>query len=119
MLTGCLAATPSSAQSPCSITINAGDEGNVTSKVGAVVTICLPLNSGTGYSWQVRLDSTATALQPTSTYKRNGTMPGSAGLTHFTMKPQNPGDYTLAFSLVPPGMNRPEAGHAFVTLHVQ
>ena len=109
----------SSAQSTCSITLKAGEEGNVTSKRGETVTICLPLNSGTGYSWQVQVGGDAMTLQPTSTFERSGTMPGASGVTRFTMKPQTPGDYTLVFMLVPPGVTGAEVGRAFVGLHIQ
>ena len=115
----CLAALPSSAQSPCSITLNVGEQGDVTSKRGDVVTVCLPLNSGTGYSWQLQVGGDAMTLQPTSTFERSGTMPGASGVTRFTMKPQSPGDYTLVFMLVPPGATGAEAGRAFFGLHVQ
>src|SRR6516225_1004004 len=57
-----LGATSSPAQSTCSITLKAGEEGNVTSKRGETVTICLPLNSGTGYSWQVQVGGDAMTL---------------------------------------------------------
>jgi predicted secreted protein len=113
-----LGAASSSAQSTCSITLNAGEEGNVTSKRGETVTICLPLNSGTGYSWQVQVGGDATTLQPTPTYERSGTMPGSSGFTRFTMKPQTPGDYTLIFMLVPPGATGAEVGRAFAGLKI-
>ena len=114
-----LGATSSPAQSTCSITLKAGEEGNVTSKRGETVTICLPLNSGTGYSWQVQDGGDAMTLQPTSTFERGGTMPGASGTTRFTMKPQTPGDYTLVFMLVPPGVTGAEVGRAFVGLHIQ
>ena len=58
-------------------------------------------------------------LQPTSSFERNGTMPGASGVTRFTMKPQTPGDYTLVFMLVPPGVTGAEIGRAFVGLHIQ
>jgi predicted secreted protein len=114
-----LAALPSWAQSPCNITLNAGEEGNVTAKRRDVVTVCLPLNSGTGYSWQLQTGGDTTTLQPTSAFERSETMPGARGAMRFTLKPQNPGDYTLVFSLVPPGANRAEAGLALFGLHVQ
>ena len=114
-----LAVNSSSAQSTCSIRLNAGEEGNVTAKRGEVVTICLPLNSGTGYSWQVQDGGDAMTLQPTSTFERGGTMPGASGTTRFTMKPQTPGDYTLVFMLVPPGSTGAELGRAFVGLKIQ
>ena len=114
-----LGAASASAQSTCSITLNAGEEGNVTSKRGETVTVCLPLNSGTGYSWQVQVGGDAMTLQPTPTFERNGTMPGASGFTRFTMKPQTPGDYTLVFMLVPPGVTGAEIGRAFVGLHIQ
>ena len=114
-----LAALPSWAQSPCNITLNAGEEGNVTTNRGDVVTVCLPLNSGTGYSWQLLNRGDATILQATSTFERGGTMPGARGVTRFAMKPQSPGDYTLIFMLVPPGVNTAEAGRAVFGLHVQ
>jgi len=114
-----LAINSPSAQSTCSISLNAGEEGNVTAKRGEVVTICLPLNSGTGYSWQVQDGGDAMTLQPTSTFERGGTMPGASGTTRFTMKPQTPGDYTLVFMLVPPGSTGAELGRAFVGLKIQ
>jgi len=114
-----LGATSSSAQSTCSITLNAGEEGNVTSKRGETVNVCLPLNSGTGYSWQVQVGGDAMTLQPTPTYERSGTMPGAAGFTRFTMKPQTAGDYTLVFMLVPPVATGAEMGRAFVGIHIQ
>jgi len=46
-------------------------------------------------------------------------MPGASGVTRFTMKPQTPGDYTLVFMLVPPGVTGAEVGRAFVGLHIQ
>jgi len=119
LLLATLAASSSWAQSACSITLNAGEQGDITSKRGDPVTVCLPLNSGTGYSWQVQLGGDSMTLQPTSTFERSGTMPGASGLTRFTMKPANPGDYTLVFMLVPPGMTGAEAGRAFFGLHVQ
>lgn len=109
----------SSAQSTCSIRINAGEEGNVTAKRGEIVTVCLPLNSGTGYSWQLQDGGDALTLAPTSSYERNGTMPGASGTTRFTMKPQTSGDYTLVFMLVPPGSTAVERGRAFVGLKIQ
>jgi predicted secreted protein len=114
-----LAAGSSSAQPTCSITLIAGEQGNVTAKGGDVVTVCLPLNSGTGYSWQVQDGGDAMTLQPTSTFERGGTMPGASGTVRFTVKPQTPGDYTLVFVLVPPGSTGAEAGRAFVGLKVQ
>jgi len=113
-----LAVTSSSAQPACSITLNAGEEGNVASKRGDTVTVCLPLNSGTGYSWQVQVGGDAMTLQPTPTFERSGTMPGASGFTRFTMKPQSPGDYTLVFMLVPPGSTGAEVGRAFVGLKI-
>jgi predicted secreted protein len=119
LLLTCLAITSSSAQSACTITLEAGQQGDITSKPGDVVTVCLPANSGTGYSWQVQMGGDASALQPTSTFQRNGTMPGASGFTKFTMKPQTAGDYTLVFMLVPPGMTGAELGRAFFGLHVK
>ena len=119
LLLTCLAITSSSAQSACSITLNAGEQGDITSKLGEVVTVCLPVNSGTGYSWQLQMGGDASTLQPTSTSERNGTMPGASGVTRFTMKPQAAGDYTLVFMLVPPGMTGAELGRAFFGLHVR
>ncbi len=119
LLLGSLDSSPSLAQSTCSIRLNAGEEGNVTARRGDTVTVCLPLNSGTGYSWNVQDGGDAMTLQPTSTFERNGTMPGASGTTRFTMKPQTPGDYTLVFMLVPPGSGGAEAGRAFVGLKVQ
>jgi len=118
LLLSFLAATPASAQSTCSITINAGEEGNVASKRGDTLTVCLPLNSGTGYTWQVQTGGDAMTLAPTSTFERSGPQPGSSGLMRFTMKPQSPGDYTLVFMLVPPGSTGAEAGRAFVGLKI-
>jgi predicted secreted protein len=115
----CLAPLPSSAQTPCSITLNVGEQGAITSKRGDVVTVCLPLNSGTGYSWQLQVGGDAMTLQPTSAFERSGTMPGASGVTRYTMKPQSPGDYTLVFMLVPPGSTGAEAGRAFFGLHVR
>jgi predicted secreted protein len=114
-----LAISPSSAQSACSIRIKASEEGNVTAKRGETVTVCLPLNSGTGYSWQVQDGGDAVTLAPTSTYERDGTMPGASGTARFTMKPQTAGDYTLVFMLVPPGSTGGEQGRAFVRLKIQ
>jgi len=113
-----LAVTSSSAQPACSITLNAGEEGNVASKRGDTVTVCLPLTSGTGYSWQVQDGGDATTLQPTSAFERNGSQPGAGGLMRFTMKPATPGDYTLVFMLVPPGSTGAEVGRAFVGLKI-
>ena len=119
LLLTCLAMATSSAQSACSVTLKAGEQGEITAKRGDVVTICLPLNSGTGYSWQVQTSGDAKTLQPSSTYERGGTMPGAGGFTRFTMTPQTPGDYTLVFMLLPPGRTAAEAGRATVGLHVQ
>jgi predicted secreted protein len=119
LLLSLFVALPAWTQSPCNITLDAGEEANVTAKRGDVVTVCLPLNSGTGYSWQLQVGTDAMTLQPTSTFERSGTMPGARGLTRFTMKPQRPGDYTLTFRLVPPGANRADAGRASFGLHVQ
>ena len=115
----CLAALPSSAQSPCSITLNVGKQGNVTANRGDGVTVCLPLNLGTGYSWQLQVGGDAMTLKPASTFERSATMPGASAVTRFTMKPQRPGDYTLVFMLLPPGNTGAEAGRAFFGLHVQ
>ena len=114
-----LAALPSVAQSPCNITLNAGEQGDVTAKRGDAVAVCLPLNSGTGYSSQLQVGGDAMTLKPASTFERSGTMPGASGVTRFTMKPQSPGDYTLVFMLVPPGATGAEVGRAFFGLHVQ
>jgi len=114
-----VAIRPSSAQSTCSIRLNAGEQGNVTAKRGETVTVCLPLNSGTGYSWQVQDGGDAMTLQPTSSFERSGTMPGASGIVRFTMKPQTRGDYTLVFRLVPPGSTGAEQGRAFVGLKIQ
>jgi predicted secreted protein len=113
-----LAATSSSAQSGCNITLNVGEQGNITVKRGDTVTVCLPLNSGTGYSWRVQDGGDAMTLQPTSTFERNGPHPGASGLMRFTMKPATPGDYTLVLMLVPPGNTGAEAGRAFFGLKV-
>ena len=67
----------------------------------------------------VEVGGDAMTLQPTSTFERSGTMPGASGVTRFTMKPQTPGDYTLVFMLVPPGVTGAEVGRAFVGLHIQ
>jgi len=114
-----LVVNSSSAQSPCSIRINAGEQGNITAKRGEVVTVCLPLNAGTGYSWQVQDGGDAMTLAPKSTFAPGGTMPGAGGVTRFTMTPQTPGDYTLVFMLVPPGVTGAELGRAFVGLHIE
>jgi predicted secreted protein len=118
LLFACLATT-SSAQTTCSVTLKVGEQADITSARGDVVTVCLPVNSGTGYSWQLQTGGDATARQPTSTYERSGTMPGSPGFTRFTVTPQAAGDYTLVFMLVPPGRTAAEAGRAFVGLHVK
>ena len=118
LLLSFLAATSSSAQSACSVTLNVGEQGNVTAKRGATVTVCLPLTSGTGYSWQVQDGGDAMTLQPTSTFERNGPQPGASGVMRFTMKPATPGDYTLVLMLVPPGNTGAEAGRAFFGLKV-
>ena len=54
LLLSFLAATSSSAQSTCSITLNVGEEGKLSTKRGDTVSVCLPLTSGTGYSWQLQ-----------------------------------------------------------------
>ena len=118
LLLSFLAATSSSAQSACNLTLNVGEQGNVTAKRGDTVTVCLPLNSGTGYSWRVQDGGDAMTLQPTSTFERNGQQPGASGLVRFTMKPATPGDYTLVLMLVPPGNTGAEAGRAFFGLKV-
>jgi len=119
LLLSFLTVTSSSAQSACSITLNVGEQGNITAKRGETVTVCLPLTSGTGYSWQVQDGGDAAALQPTSTFERSGSQPGAGGLTRFTMKPTTPGDYTLVLMLLPPGNTGAEAGRAFFGLKVQ
>ena len=118
LLLSFLAATSSSAQSACNLTLNVGEQGNVTAKRGDTVTVCLPLNSGTGYSWRVQDGGDAMTLQPTSTFERHGQQPGASGLVRFTMKPATPGDYTLVLMLVPPGNTGAEAGRAFFGLKV-
>ncbi len=118
LLLSFLAATSSSAQSACNITLNVGEQGNVTAKRGETVTVCLPLTSGTGYSWKVQDGGDAMTLQPTSTFERNGPQPGASGLMRFTVKPATPGDYTLVLMLVPPGNTGAEAGRAFFGLKV-
>jgi hypothetical protein len=107
LLLSFLVATSSSAQSACNITLNVGEQGNVTAKRGETVTLCLPLTSGD-----------AMTLQPTSTFERNGPQPGASGLMRFTMKPTTPGDYTLVLMLLPPGNTGAEAGRAFFGLKV-
>jgi predicted secreted protein len=118
LLFTCLA-TITSAQATCSVTLKAGEQADITSTHGDAVTVCLPVNSGTGYSWQLQTGGDAKTLQPTSTYERSGTMPGSPGFTRFTMTPQTAGDLALVFTLVPPGRTGAEAGRAFVDLHVR
>jgi predicted secreted protein len=118
LLLSFLAVTSSSAQSACSLTLNVGEQGNLTARRGDTVTLCLPLNSGTGYSWQIQDGGDAATLQPTSTFERNGTQPGASGLVRFTMKPTSPGDYTLVLMLLPPGNTGAEAGRAFFGLKV-
>jgi predicted secreted protein len=118
LLLSFLVATSSSAQSACNITLNVGEQGNVTAKRGETVTVCLPLTSGTGYSWKVQDGGDAMTLQPTSTFERNGPQPGASGLMRFTVKPATPGDYTLVLMLVPPGNTGAEAGRAFFGLKV-
>jgi predicted secreted protein len=118
LLLSFLAATSSSAQSACNITLNVGEQGNVTAKRGETVTVCLPLTSGTGYSWKVQDGGDAMTLQPTSAFERNGPQPGASGLMRFTVKPATPGDYTLVLMLVPPGNTGAEAGRAFFGLKV-
>ncbi len=118
LLLSLIAATSSSAQPACTITLNVGEQGNVSAKRGDTVTVCLPLTSGTGYSWQVQDGGDAMTLQPTSTFERNGPQPGASGLMRFTMKPATPGDYTLIMMLVPPGSTGAEAGRAFFGLKV-
>ncbi len=117
LLFTCLAIN-SSAQTTCSVTLKAGEQANITSTRGAVVTVCLPVNSGTGYSWQIQMGTDAMTPQPAPTNERNGAMPGSPGITRFTMTPQAAGNYALVFMLVPPGRTGAEAGRAFVGLHV-
>jgi Chagasin family peptidase inhibitor I42 len=104
LLLSFLAATSSSAQSACSVTLNVGEQGNVTAK--------------RGYSWQVQDGGDAMTLQPTSTFERNGPQPGASGVMRFTMKAATPGDYTLVLMLVPPGNTGAEAGRAFFGLKV-
>jgi predicted secreted protein len=106
------------AQTACSITLGMGEEGKVTVKKGDQVSVCLPLNSGTGYSWKVQMGGDDFSLQPKATFERNGTQPGAPGFTRFTMQPQMPGDYTLIFMLVPPGQTGVEAGRSFFGLKV-
>ena len=118
LLLASLAVGSSSAQSTCSVSLNAGEQGNVIAKRGDVVTVCLPLNSGTGYSWQVEDGGDAMTLAPTSSYERSGNMPGASGVTRFTMTPRVPGDYTLVFMLVPPGSTGGQRGRAFVGLKI-
>jgi predicted secreted protein len=118
LLLSFLAVTSSSAQSACSLTLNVGEQGNLTARRGDTVTLCLPLNSGTGYSWQIQDGGDAATLQPTSTFERNGTQPGASGLVRFTMKPTSPGDYTLVLMLLSPGNTGAEAGRAFFGLKV-
>jgi len=118
LLLSFLAATSSSAQSTCSITLNVGEAGNVTAKRGDTVTLCLPLTSGTGYSWKIQDGGDVATLQPVSTFERNGQQPGASGLMRFTMKPTTPGDYTLVLMLLPPGNTGAEAGRAFFGLKV-
>jgi predicted secreted protein len=118
LLLSFLAATSSAAQSTCSIRLNVGEEGNVTATRGDTVAICLPLTSGTGYSWQVQDGGDAATLQPTSAFERDGQQPGASGVTRFTMRPAAPGDYTLVFMLVPPGNTGAEAGRVFVGLKI-
>jgi len=118
LLLSFLAATSSSGQSACNITLNVGEQGNVTAKRGETVTVCLPLTSGTGYSWKVQDGGDAMTLQPTSAFERNGPQPGASGLMRFTVKPATPGDYTLVLMLVPPGNTGAEAGRAFFGLKV-
>lgn len=118
----CLAVSASvavAADTTCSITLKPGEEGNLTARGGDTVTVCLPLSSGTGYSWQVQTGGDAFTLQPKSSFERSGPpQPGAAGFTRFTMQPQKPGDYTLVFMLVPPGNTAIEAGRAIVGLKV-
>lgn len=123
-----LAALPSAAQSPaaskpvappaCSITLQSGEEGSLTAKSGDMVSVCLPISSGTGYSWQVQMGSDAFTLDPKPSTERAGTQPGAPAVTRFTMKAAGPGDYTLIFMLLPPGNSGAEAGRAFVGLKV-
>ncbi len=125
----CLAAQHSAAQSSpapspsanaaCNITLQSGEEGNLTAKQGDTVTVCLPISSGTGYSWQVQMGSDAFTLDPKPVTARAGTQPGAPATTRFTMKATTPGDYTLIFMLLPPGNSGAEAGRAFVGLKVQ
>jgi predicted secreted protein len=118
LLLSFLASTSSSAQSACNIKLNVGEEGNVSAKRGDTVSICLPLTSGTGYSWQLQTGGDAATLQPTSAFERNGQQPGASGVVRFTMRPATPGDYTLVFMLVPPGNTGAEAGRVFVGLKI-
>src|SRR5262249_28752185 len=108
-----------SAQSPCSIRINAGEQGDITAKRGEAVTVCLPLNAGTGYSWQVQDGGDAMTLAPKSTFKPGGSMPGARGTTRFTMTSLTPGDYTWVFSLVRPGGPGAEPPPAMAGLHIK
>lgn len=114
----CLAAQPSAAQTACTITLQSGEEGNLTAKSGDMVSVCLPISSGTGYSWQVQMGGDAFTLDPKPTTDRAGTQPGAPAVTRFTMKAPGPGDYTLIFMLLPPGNSGAEAGRAFVGLKV-
>lgn len=118
LLLSCLLTSAASAQTPCSITLRAGEEGNISVKQGETVSVCLPLNSGTGYAWKVQMGGDDFTLQPKASVERSGTQPGAPGFTRFTMKPQASGDYTLIFMLVPPGNRGAEEGRAFVGLKV-
>ena len=118
LLSCLLASAAASAQTACTITLKAGEEGNVTVKRGDTVSVCLPLNSGTGYSWQAQMGGDDFTLQPKPTYERSGTQPGAPGFTRFTMQPKTPGDYTLIFMLVAPGNSGGDDGRAFVGLKV-
>ena len=119
LLLASLGALPVAAQSNCTLTLRAGEEGNVTAKPGDVISVCLPLNSGTGYSWQVQMGSDTQVLDPKSTVERSGSQPGAPGFTRFTMQTRQVNDYTLIFMLVPPGNTGVEAGRALFGLTVR
>jgi len=111
-------AVPVAAQTACSITLQMGEEGSVTVKQGDAVSVCLPLSSGTGYSWKIQMGGDDFTLQPKATIERGGSQPGGPAVTRFTMKPQATGDYTLIFMLVPPGRTGVEVGRSFFGLKV-
>ena len=90
----------------------------MTAKSGAVVTVCLPVNSGTGYSWRIQIGGDAELLDAKSSIESTGPQPGAPATTRFTLKAPAPGDYMLIFMLLPPGDIGAEAGRVIFSLRV-